>query len=193
MRQHEALALSIDREIVADAFDQRFELKGLFPMWHDARIEARDIQQRTEQGIERFDRAGDLFDQPLTAGIELALAQRADKHRERMHRLAQVVACGGEKARFRLVGLDGEFLLRAEVANEVALFDVQSQRLGQGTVRAPREQQHGENICDREPAEGEVEIVAAQYCDDQQRNRQRQEIGEHRRQEAAQRQHAAGA
>ena len=98
MRQDELLALGLKGKIAAYSFDHWVEREGFLTERDHAGVETRDIEQGAEKRVERFNRTGNLFKQSSAARIERSFPQRADKHRECMHGLSQIVARGGEKS-----------------------------------------------------------------------------------------------
>ena len=69
-----------------------------------AGVDLRDVQQLGEQPFERIDRAVDAVHQVRHFLVVAALAQRLGKQAQRMQRLAQIVAGGGEELGLRAVG-----------------------------------------------------------------------------------------
>ena len=79
-----------------------------------AGVEFRDVQQPVQQVAHRRHRGLGLTHDLACGGRTHVVAQLGDKKAERMHGLAQVVAGGGEEARF---GLAGEFELPCPFLN----------------------------------------------------------------------------
>ena len=67
---------------------------------HHTGIEFRDVEQAVEQLVQRFGRAIDFFEQSLAVVIDVA-AQRTEIEPHGLHRLAQVVTGGCDKAILR--------------------------------------------------------------------------------------------
>ena len=74
---------------------------------HGAGVEPRDIQQRAEDFLDRFQRIVDVFDQPRILAAVLALHQARHVEPRRVQRLQDVVACRRQKARLRDAGVLG--------------------------------------------------------------------------------------
>ena len=74
---------------------------------HRAGIEPRDVEQRAEDFLDRFERGIDVADELRVLAAALALDQAGDVEPRRVERLQDVVACGGEEARLGDVGFVG--------------------------------------------------------------------------------------
>ena len=75
---------------------------------HRAGIEPRDVEQRAEDFLHRFERGIDIRDQPRVLAAALPLDQAGHVEPRGIERLQDVVARGGEEARLgdvRLLGL----------------------------------------------------------------------------------------
>ena len=84
---------------------RRRRLEVLRPRLDAAGVDLGDVQQLGEQAFQRVDRAVDAVDQVRHLGIGAdAVAQRLGEQAQRMQRLAQVVAGGGEELRLGAVG-----------------------------------------------------------------------------------------
>ena len=71
---------------------------------YGARVKARDVEQRIEQVADRRHGSIDAVDEPALLGQQRFAAQLRNEESKRVHRLAQIVARGSQKARFCLVG-----------------------------------------------------------------------------------------
>ena len=124
-----SLACRLRRVFRRQAAEQRPEVDRLHAGFDGARIEAGEVENAREQAVqlpERLLHLADGFDGGRIAG-DLPLDHGQQQH-QRLHRLAQVVAGGGQEIRFGAVGALGlglgghEFrfglLLRADVAEE---------------------------------------------------------------------------
>ena len=74
------------------------QMEGTCIDLHRAGIQAAQVEQPVEQMIERLDRAGQLAERLVQAGIAVAQLQRRGEQHQRMQRLAQVMAGRGEEA-----------------------------------------------------------------------------------------------
>ena len=81
-----------------------------------AGIQPRNVEQRVEQQLHRRGGGLDVVDQGLRFGLLIARFQRGDEQRQRVQRLPQVVAGGGEEARLGVVGALGHVLFAARSA-----------------------------------------------------------------------------
>src|SRR5205814_1050664 len=135
---------------VAYALEQRLNRECFETRLDNAGVKTRDIQQRAEQIVHGAYRAVDMVDQSLCFNIHRPGAQRADEHAQRMDRLAQIVTCGREEARFCQVRLMSQIALVAQLADEVDIFKTQPQRFDQRGVDATRKQGYEDQINDAE-------------------------------------------
>ena len=69
-----------------------------------------NIEQRIQQALKGFRRRLDFFDDFQAFLVMFAPGQDVDKHGQRLHRLAQVVAGGGKEAAFGSAGFFGLIL-----------------------------------------------------------------------------------
>ena len=106
-RRHDAEAqpflLGGRPELVGEPLEDRLQREGLLLRRDRAGVELRDVEQRVEQILEGGDRAVDAPRERRKLRRARGLAQLADGEGERMHRLAEIVARGGEEPRLRLV------------------------------------------------------------------------------------------
>ena len=102
--QFQPLAAGDRREFHLDLPQQLVdaETRGLRPQ--HAGIEPRDVEQRAEDFLDRFQRSIDVADQLTVGSGAAALHEAGDIEPRRVKRLQDVVAGGGEEARLRGVG-----------------------------------------------------------------------------------------
>ena len=74
---------------------------------HRAGVEPRDVQERTEDFLDRLEGIVDIFDQARILAAVLAFDEARDIKPRRVQRLQNVVAGRGEEARLRDVGFIG--------------------------------------------------------------------------------------
>ena len=74
---------------------------------HGAGVEARDVEQRGEDLLDRVERGVDVLRERRIAGVAVALDQRGRVEARGVERLQDVVARRGEEAGLRDVGLVG--------------------------------------------------------------------------------------
>src|SRR5436190_2096149 len=111
--QTQALLFRLAPIFVAYALEQRLNRECFETRLDNAGVKTRDIQQRAEQIVHGAYRAVDMVDQSLCFNIHRPGAQRADEHAQRMDRLAQIVTCGREEARFCQVRVMSQIALVA--------------------------------------------------------------------------------
>ena len=74
---------------------------------HRAGVEARDVEQRGQDLLDRVERGVDVLGEPRVAGVAVALDERGGVEPRGVERLQDVVARRGEEARLRDVRLVG--------------------------------------------------------------------------------------
>ena len=84
--------------------EQVADAKVLRPRLDAAGVDLGDVEQLGKQAVERVDAAVDAVDQLHRLVVAGLLAQRLGEQSQRVQRLAQVVAGGGEELRFGAVG-----------------------------------------------------------------------------------------
>ncbi len=110
----------------------------MFAYFNDARVEARDVEQRVEQAVHCARRGFDLLDQPHRFRRQRYGAQRADEETKGVNRLAQIMAGGRQKPRLVEIGLFDEFVAPSQIIGEVEIFEAQAQSVGVIGVEAAR-------------------------------------------------------
>ena len=93
-------------EFQAKLFEVGLQIAGRRMGFHDACIEFRHVQQGVHLAGQVVDSSVEVREDLRGFGTVLAPHQCARKERERMDRLSQVVACGGQKTGFRLIRSD---------------------------------------------------------------------------------------
>ena len=122
-REPEVALDRLGREIVGEPVEQRIEEEGARLRGHRAGLQLGDVEERGKQRFERGHRRRDALRQRGILRIPHAVGQARCEEAERVQRLAQVVAGGGEEARLRAVGgLRG-------VARRAGLRELRVQRL----------------------------------------------------------------
>ncbi len=105
--QREPLLLGRRGEVVGEAVEERLQRHGPRARIDRARVQPRDVEHLAEQRLQRADGAGDAAGELAALVVAGALGQRRGEESERVQRLAQVVARGGEEARLGEVGAVG--------------------------------------------------------------------------------------
>ena len=113
--QRQAFLHRLRRILGPQLLQQRIEREPLAPGLDHAGVQPGDIEQGIEQMPHRRRRAGDVVHQVAAVRGEFLVGQQAQEQADREHGLAQVMAGGGQEARFFQVAALGR-LLRAAPA-----------------------------------------------------------------------------
>ena len=106
------LRLGHRAEVAADVVEQAVQREVRMPRLQHAGVDLRDVQQLGEQMVQRGHAFAHVADALLPRRVGLVPGQPFREQRQRVQRLAQVVAGGGQQARLGLAGLlDGAVLL----------------------------------------------------------------------------------
>jgi hypothetical protein len=147
--QREAARGRLDAELARELVEQRRERHALAARVERARPRARQVDQLRELRLEPAERAAHARDQRPKLVVAHALRERGDEQPERVQRLAQVVARGGEQLALAAVrGLGGGPRLdrgaraRLELGDEVGVAVARGERVGQHVVEPVPEREH---------------------------------------------------
>ena len=102
-RRRKRFSCGVRSELLDQAMHQRHQFERLLSCRHRAGVHARDVEQRAEHRIHRIDRSAHAQRERLLLRGQLLGLERGEVEPERMQRLAQVVARGGEERRLRAV------------------------------------------------------------------------------------------
>ena len=100
----------------------------------DAGVELRHVEQGIELRAERLQRGVDVAGDVPARAVQRAHHQRGSEERQRVHRLAKIVACRGEEPGLRTIGVLGNVERLAKPLARVV-------RIEESTERVPRQQQ----------------------------------------------------
>ena len=169
--QRQAFLHRLRRILGPQLLQQRIEREPLAPGLDHAGVQPGDIEQGIEQMPHRRRRAGDVVHQVAAVRGEFLVGQQAQEQADREHGLAQVMAGGGQEARFFQVAALGRLLLAPHLLQQRQILVAQPQGVQVGAMHAVRERQRGGHIGD-----------SARHHGDVQRRRLRRQRDEGRRQ-----------
>ena len=148
-------------------FEQRADREGSGVRLDHAGVQLGDVQQRIEQAVHRSDGAFDLFHQPPHLVGHRMAGEGADKHAERMDRLAKVVARGCEKPRLRQIGFLRHLLLPPQILRQRILLEARAERFHGIHIGSPSQHVHRRHEDYDQRRHREVKRVALKYVPDQ--------------------------
>ena len=140
-----------------------------------AGVELGDVEHRGERLLQRVDGADHVLHQRLQRRVDEALFQRGGEEAQRVHRLAQVVAGGGEEAALLAVGLFDQKHLLAQRAHQRVVVELGLQLLHQQAVPGAGEEGTGHEEGRGQRCDGERERRAEVEHVGRQRAQQRQQ------------------
>ena len=123
---------------------------------YDTRVELGYVENLAQRIGDRGGRFADLRDQLPLIGMQVRGLQTFDEHGQRLHRLAQIVARGGEEARFGQIGALGLLLAQREAMQRRLILLVQAQVLAHQSVLLPH--RVGEQRCVQQPGHHELQL-----------------------------------
>ena len=148
-RQRETARARLDRRFAREPREQRRERHALAARIERAGLEARQIDQLRELRFERDERGTDVGDQRRELAVVRAPSQRRHEQPERVERLAQVVASGGEELALAAIGFLGrrtrvQRRARAhpELRDQVGIAVARRERVGEDVVQPMPEREH---------------------------------------------------
>ena len=112
------------------------------------------------KAVERADGILDLPDKASAGLVERPVAQCADEHAERVHRLPEIVAGGSEKTRLGEIGRIGHFLLALEIVGEIQVCKLQLKRVDQQSAKGVGQHSNNGHPEHGEDCVGPVEEIA---------------------------------
>ena len=186
--QAQALRLGLRRELRGERCEHRGEGNACTLRRQRAGLESGEIDELAELRIEGVECLLDAADDGVRPGLDGACRECGDEQAHGVQRLAQIVACRGEKLRLRAVRRFGRATrlhrragLGAQLRDEVGVLVPDGQRLREQVVDAMAEGEH-EREHDRHHRRGvEVDGIAfPRHAGDQRHQRGEHEAIERR-------------